>query len=60
MECFFSNNLFYDNDPESLYFPHDAHLNAKGHQTLANVLKKELTNWIMQPMELPTIQEHKE
>ncbi|MDX1960168.1 MAG: SGNH/GDSL hydrolase family protein [Leptospiraceae bacterium] len=38
LNCFFGNKIFFNKDPESLYFPYDAHLNRKGHKVLAEFL----------------------
>lgn len=38
LNCYYTSEYFYDKDPESLYFPYDAHLNRKGHEKLAEML----------------------
>ncbi|MBK8398627.1 MAG: GDSL family lipase [Leptospiraceae bacterium] len=40
LTCYFANEYFFDKNPESLYFPYDAHLNAEGHKTLAEMIKR--------------------
>jgi len=38
LKCYYANEYFFDKDPESLYFPYDAHLNAQGHKVLAEMI----------------------
>lgn len=35
LDCLYASDFFFDKNPQSLYFPHDAHLNSKGHKILA-------------------------
>lgn len=58
LECFYVNDLFYNQDPESLYFPHDAHLNPKGHLVLSKLLFKNLQKWVLEKNDLPETIEH--
>lgn len=39
LKCYFANETFFDKDPERLYFPYDAHLNAEGHKALAEMIE---------------------
>jgi hypothetical protein len=38
LKCYFANEYFFDKDPERLYFPYDAHLNAEGHKIIAEMI----------------------
>ncbi|HMV42032.1 MAG TPA: GDSL family lipase [Leptospiraceae bacterium] len=38
LKCYFTNEYFFDKDPEKLYFPYDAHLNKEGHRVLAEMI----------------------
>jgi lysophospholipase L1-like esterase len=42
LKCIFASEKFFDHDPETLYFPYDAHLNPKGHKKLAELIQSEL------------------
>ena len=42
LNCHFVTDLFWGKDPESLFFPYDAHLNKKGHKILAEELEKRM------------------
>lgn len=41
LKCYFANEYFFDKEPERLYFPYDAHLNAEGHKALAEMIGRE-------------------
>jgi len=38
LDCNYMTSAFFKLNPENLYFPHDAHLNAAGHEELAKIL----------------------
>jgi hypothetical protein len=38
LKCYYANEYFFDKDPERLYFPYDAHLNAEGHKAIAEMI----------------------
>ncbi|MBK7056778.1 MAG: GDSL family lipase [Leptospiraceae bacterium] len=38
LKCYYANEYLFDKNPESLYFPYDAHLNAEGHKALAEMI----------------------
>ncbi|WP_411824154.1 SGNH/GDSL hydrolase family protein [Leptospira sp. 'Mane'] len=44
LRCLYTTELFWDKNPEDLYFPFDAHWNSEGHklfgQTLGDVIRK--------------------
>ncbi|MCE9501853.1 MAG: GDSL family lipase [Leptospira sp.] len=42
LRCYFANEMFWGKNPESLYFPYDAHLNPNGHKVLAEELARKL------------------
>ena len=42
LDCIFSSAEFFYKTPEDLYFPYDAHWNAKGHQEFAKVLEEKI------------------
>lgn len=42
LDCLYANEYFFDKNPESLYFPYDAHLNRKGHEVLSELLVEKL------------------
>lgn len=43
LNCIFLTKDFFNLNPENLYFPHDAHLNSKGHEVLSKIILAKLT-----------------
>ncbi|BDA77158.1 hypothetical protein LPTSP3_g00880 [Leptospira kobayashii] len=42
LKCLYTTELFWDKNPESLYFPFDAHWNAEGHRWFGQILGEEI------------------
>lgn len=42
VDCMFVSELFWDQNPENLYFPFDAHWNRQGNKVFGEILAKEL------------------
>lgn len=42
VNCLFASEIFWNQKPEDLYFPYDAHWNAKGHEIFGNYFSNYL------------------
>lgn len=42
LQCIYGNELLFNQNPEDLYFPFDAHLNSQGHKILSNEIYNKL------------------